>query len=592
MSKKSDQMKRGMLARAMQGLLALCVWGVIFAGPVLADPLDEYVREFEAFVRAGDPTESARANGLPPSEWRSVAPDHIEERATQAAALLAKVQATSTERLIDQAILVQLLQSNIDRAAHDLARVPFTGDWGYHAEPVFAAMQTRIQSIQEAEAWIARLNDVSRFFDENEANMRRGIATNWTSHAHPLDTMREQVAQQAGNTIEKSPFYLPFESLGTAIDPSDAEDIRARGRESAARALSAYVQLLTFIDNEYAPTVRARPGIASLSGGREAYLAAVRHHTAGAGFSPEDIHALGKSEVVRIRSEMDKVIQKSGFEGSFSDYLQYLRTNPDFYAKTPDELLERASAISKRLDAILPQYFKTLPRLTYGVSPVPASIAPGYTTGRYLQGDAATGRAGVYLVNTYALDQRPLYELPALSAHEAVPGHHLQIALAQEMTSQPRFRQEYYATAFGEGWGLYAERIAGEAGLYETPAEQFGALSYEMWRACRLVADTGLHWYGWSREEAEACFFDNTALAPLNIKTEVTRYIGWPAQATAYKVGELKIRKLREYAEQALGERFDIRDFHDSVLEEGAVPLNMLEKQVEAHVAAQLSLAP
>ena len=321
------------------------------------------------------------------------------------------------------------------------------------------------------------------------------------------------------------------------------------------------------------------------------YAALVETHTAGAGYSAEEIHAIGLEEVARIRAAMEGIIEETGFDGSFADFLVFLRTDPQFYAQTDGELMAAAKEISGRLDAILPLYFNRLPRLGYTVDPVPASIAPGYTSGRYMSGDPAEGRKGAYLVNTYALDQRPLYELPALSAHEAVPGHHLQIALAQEMEGQPRFRQNYYATAFGEGWGLYAEWIASEAGLMQTPYEEFGALSMEMWRACRLVSDTGLHWYGWSREEAEACFIENTALSPLNIQTEVTRYIGWPGQATAYKIGELKIRALRADAEAALGGAFDIRAFHDVVLGEGAVPMDVLQMQVKDWVAAQAGQA-
>jgi len=284
---------------------------------------------------------------------------------------------------------------------------------------------------------------------------------------------------------------------------------------------------------------------------------------------------------------MEKIIAEVGFEGSFAEFLAFLRTDPQFYAKTPEELLSVAAVLSKQLDAALPRFFGKLPRLPYGVSPVPAEIAPGYTTARYSGGDAQNGRAGTYLVNTYRLDQRPLYEMPALTAHEAVPGHHLQIALAQELENVPEFRRSYYATAFGEGWGLYAERIAGEAGLFTTPYERFGALSYEMWRACRLVADTGMHWYGWTREQGEACFRENSALAELNIKTEVTRYIGWPCQALGYKIGEITLRELRAEAEAALGEDFDIRAFHDLVLEEGAMPLSLLEGRVRAWVSKQ-----
>ncbi|MEL6569269.1 MAG: DUF885 domain-containing protein, partial [Pseudomonadota bacterium] len=298
------------------------------------------------------------------------------------------------------------------------------------------------------------------------------------------------------------------------------------------------------------------------------------------------------NEVARIREEMKAIIEEVGFAGDFDGFLRFLREDSRFYARTPQDLLEKASTISKRLDASLPQFFGRLPRLPYGVSPVPASIAPGYTTGRYAQGDPETGRSGTYLVNTFRLDQRPLYELPALTAHEAVPGHHLQIALAQEMRDVPDFRRSFYATAFGEGWALYAEKLAGEAGIYTTPYERFGALSYEMWRACRLVADTGLHWYGWSREQAEACFIENTALSPLNIETEVTRYIGWPGQAVAYKVGELKILELRREAENALGADFDLRAFHDHLLGKGSMPLSTLQARMRQWVEDQKAVLP
>jgi uncharacterized protein (DUF885 family) len=285
---------------------------------------------------------------------------------------------------------------------------------------------------------------------------------------------------------------------------------------------------------------------------------------------------------------MQGVLEELAFEGSLEEFFLYLREAPQFYAKTPEELLEKAAEMSKRLDGLLPAYFGLLPRLTYRVAPVPDEIAPGYTTGRYGPGDSDRGIAGTYFVNTYALDQRPLYELPALTAHEAVPGHHLQIALASELENLPEFRRSYYVTAFGEGWGLYAEKLAGEAGFYRTPYERFGQLSYEMWRACRLVADTGLHLYGWSRKEAAACFEDNSALSPLNIETEVTRYIGYAGQAVAYKLGELAILKIREDARTALGEAFDIRSFHDHLLGAGTMPLDALETRMKIWVQDQL----
>jgi len=500
--------------------------------------------------------------------------------------LLEEIEATETERTVDAAILKRLLHDEILSADMDLGRIPFTGDWGFHAEPIFAAMRLRIKDEADAAAWVQRLDDVPRYFAENRVNMARGITTGWTSYKDPLATTREQIEAQIIDDPSKSELYAPLRALPDTIPPETAARLRAEGLAATARAIQAYRDTARFIDLTYAPAARTEAGIANLPHGKEVYAAEVELHTAGAGYSPEEIHQIGLDEVARIRGEMDKVIAETGFKGSFAEFQAFLRTDPQFYAKTDAELMHKAKEITGRIDYILPTLFGHLPKLGYTVDPVPLSIAPGYTTGRYVQGDPGEGRMGSYLVNTYALEQRPLYELPALSAHESVPGHHLQIALAQEMEGQPRFRQEYYATAFGEGWGLYAERIAGEAGIYKTPYERFGALSMEMWRACRLVADTGLHWYGWTREEAEACFFENSALAPLNIKTEVTRYIGWPGQATAYKIGQLKISALRAEAEAALGDKFDIRAFHDVVLGQGAVPLDVLDAQVKAWIAS------
>ncbi|MEL7540697.1 MAG: DUF885 domain-containing protein, partial [Pseudomonadota bacterium] len=508
---------------------------------------------------------------------------YVRARAQSASQMLAAIDALgyATEGP-EVPILRHLLTAHINAHEYDSARVPFTGDWGFFAAPAFTAMRTRLNTRAKAEAWIDRLNDLPRYFEQHTENMRRGIATGWTQHGDPLNTSIAQIRAQIIEDPSESPLFLPFESL-TASELSEADILllKNEGRTAVQNAIEAYAELLEFMETEYVQAARPAPGLASLAGGREAYAIAVAFHTAGAGYSPEEIHQLGQMEVARIRAEMDTAIEELAYEGSFEEFIAFLRNDPQFYAETPEQLLEKASEMSKRLDAILPRYFKTLPRLPYGVEAVPAAIAPGYTTGRYSGGDAEKGIAGTYLVNTYALDQRPLYELPALSAHEAVPGHHLQIALAQELQDVPEFRKSYYATAFGEGWGLYAEKLAGEAGFYRTPYERFGQLSYEMWRACRLVADTGLHHYSWSRKEAEACFKENTALAPLNIQTEVTRYIGWPGQATAYKVGELKILDLRARAKEAMGEAFDIREFHDVVLGAGAMPLDALDQRVQ-----------
>lgn len=555
-----------------------------------AETLNALIEQYETFNREGDPDESARMQGTDARVWPTVTPDYVEERAAQAEAMLTALNALEPQPGgPEAAILRHLLQASIDAHAYDTARIPFTGDWGFFAAPAFTAMRTRLTTREAAEAWIDRVNDLPRFFEDHTENMRRGIDTGWTQHGDPLATSIAQIRAQVLEDPTESTLYLPFESLDASeLSELDILTLRNQGKTAVQRAIQAYDKLLRFMEEEYVPAARIAPGLVTLEGGQQAYAIAVSFHTAGAGYTPEEIHTLGQSEVARIRAEMEQIIAEVEFEGSFAEFISFLRTDPQFYAETPEELLEKASEMSKRLDALLPRYFATLPRLPYGVQAVPASIAPGYTTGRYSSGDADKGIAGTYLVNTYALDQRPLYELPALSAHEAVPGHHLQIALAQELRDVPEFRKSYYATAFGEGWGLYAEKLAGEAGFYRTPYERFGQLSYEMWRACRLVADTGLHHFGWSRAEAEACFNENTALAPLNIQTEVTRYIGWPGQATAYKVGELKILELRAKAKSALGERFDIRAFHDTILGAGAMPLDALVQRIDLWIAEGL----
>ena len=571
----------------MKLFLCIVLWAL--TAPIgWADPIDPLIEEYEAYVSASSPAQASKRADAPPSAWPDVSQTSISQRASAARDLLLRLNHVETERVIDRAILQRLLMADLVDADFDTARVPFTGDWGFYSEPTFTAMRLRIRNEADADAWIARLLDTQRYFDQNIENMRRGIDTGWTAHADPLATMRDQIQQQIVEDPTESGLYAPFLGLPASIPDETAERLQADGLEAVQAAIDAYATILAFIEEDYASATRVDAGIANEPDGRDYYSRLVEIHTAGAGYSPEEIHSIGVAEVARIRDEMDTIIAELAFDGSFEQFIAFLRTDPQFYAGSAEELMAAARDVSGRLNAMLPVYFGRLPILSFNVRPVPASIAPGFTTGRYAQGDPQKGQPGTYLVNTYALDQRPLYELPALSAHEAVPGHHLQITLAQEMRRRPRFRQDYYATAFGEGWGLYAERLAGEGGIYRTPYERFGALSMEMWRACRLVADTGLHWYGWTRAEAETCFIENSALSELNIKTEVTRYIGWPGQATAYKIGELKILELRERAQRKLGSAFDLRRFHDMLLAEGAVPLDVLEWRVDTWIAGQL----
>ena len=549
------------------------------------DSLDEVIREYDALLLTFNPAEAADRRGQLASAWPDASPDGIAKRATRARDLRHRLRALPQSAEPDTAILDELLTGLIEFDELNERFIPFTGDSGFHAAPTYSISRARISSAADAYALINRLNTLGFYFDQHIENMREGQRQGIAAHADPLATVMAQVSEQIVARPQDSPLIAPFERLPNTISPYQANDIRRKAREATMNAVDAYRRLDIFFRTEY--RARPQPGIVSLPGGRNTYAALVRRHTTRPDLTAENIHNIGLGEVARIRREMERVIAETGFEGSFSEFLDYLRTDPKFYAETPEDLLAKASEISKRLDATLPRYFGKLPRLTYGVSPVPAEIAPGYTTGRYSSGDLQRGIPGTYLVNTYALDQRPLYELPALSAHEAVPGHHLQISLAQELEGVSDFRRSYYATAFGEGWGLYAEYLAGEAGIYQTPYERFGALSYEMWRACRLVADTGLHWYGWSRNDAERCFVENSALAPLNIKTEVTRYIGWPGQALGYKIGEITIRDLRKEAKSRLGEAFDVRAFHDVILSEGAVPLPVLERNVRSWIARQ-----
>ena len=352
--------------------------------------------------------------------------------------------------------------------------------------------------------------------------------------------------------------------------------------------LPSFQKIKAFFEKEYIPNTRTSLGISETPNGKDFYQNRINYFTTSTEYTATSIHQLGLQEVARIKSAMEKIIQDLKYEGDFDSFLQYLRTDEQFYAKTGDELLKHARDIAKRIDAQLPKYFKTLPRRTYGVIKVPDAIAPKYTSGRYSPPSKET-EPGNYLVNTYNLSSRPLYVIPALTAHEAVPGHHLQVSLNLELgDSIPAFRRQLYLSAYGEGWGLYSEYLADEMGIYTTPYEKFGKLTYEMWRACRLVVDTGIHAFGWSREQVVDYMKANTALSIHEINTETDRYIGWPAQALSYKIGEIKIRELRALAEDSLKDKFDIRTFHALILEQGTVTLPILERRIKAYITAKL----
>jgi uncharacterized protein (DUF885 family) len=495
---------------------------------------------------------------------------------------------TQNERL-DYDLLGFVLSLNARVAPFDEARIPFQNDSGFFNELLYVVRQTQFDSAADYRDYAARLTKLPAYFSAHKSNMRRGIETEYTASADIMPGIIDVVRRLAEAPVADHPLFEPFTRIPEDIPATSRQSLKALGEAAVTTSvIPAYQTLLAFLEEEYAPAARTEPGVGTTEQGRDYYRALVRNYTT-LDLSPDEVHALGQSEVARIRSEMDEAMREAEFTGTFAEFLEFLRTDPQFYAKTEEELLMRAAWLAKRLDGQMPAFFKTLPRLPYGVIKVPDEIAPNYTTGRYWGGSPENRRAGNYVVNTYDLSQRPLYELPALTAHEGVPGHHHQIALGQELNAtrpdMPEFRRSLYPTAFGEGWGLYAEKLAAEMGLYQTPYERFGQLSYEMWRACRLVVDTGMHWLGWSREQAESCFLENSALSRSNIRTEVDRYISWPGQALAYKVGELKIIELRDRAEAALGDKFDIGEFHDAVLMQGGVPLSQLERQIDQYIA-------
>lgn len=554
------------------------------------DSLSLLISDFEANELAGDIFRRGQegdrdAQRLLPdvsADSQAAGQATLDAFAARHAALAA--QTLSEEDRLNYDLLGFVLTQRQRLSPFDTSRIPFQNDSGFFNTLPFVVRQTTFETAEDYENYAARLTRLPRYFAQHKDNMRRGVETGFVAGADVLPGILEIVDNFAASSATSHTLYAPFKDMPEDMAEADQKRLRALGKAAIETSvLPAYKDLAKFFRNEYQPAARQTAGLGNSQAEREYYRALTRYFTT-LDISPDEVHAIGQREVARIRAEMEVAMGEAKFEGTFAEFLDFLRTDPQFYAKTRKELLMHASYLAKKIDGKMPEYFATLPRLSYGVIPVPREIEKSYTTGRYFSGNPDRGQAGNYVVNTYNLNQRPLYNLPALTAHEGVPGHHMQIAIGQELTDLPKFRQNLYPNAFGEGWGLYAEKLAGEMGLYETPYERFGQLSYEMWRACRLVVDTGLHWMGYTREQAEQCFLENSALAPHNIKTEVERYMSWPGQALAYKIGELKIVELRERAEAGLGADFDIRRFHDAVLENGGIPLDILEAQIDRFI--------
>lgn len=455
--------------------------------------------------------------------------------------------------------------------------MPFNSDSSFWSDLGFMTRRP-LRTRSDAEGYIARLNDVPRYFVEQTANMRAGLKRGFSVPRAVLGGRDVSIAALADlEDPRQSEFFKPLGNLPASMSTEEQEQLReAASKAIAEQVIPAYQQLLTFFRDEYVPRARKTLAAEAMPNGKAWYRQQIREYTT-LDLTPEAIHKIGLAEVSRIHAQMQDTMREAKFDGDFPAFLAFLRSDPQFYAKTPEELLMRAAWIAKRVDAKLSQYFGLLPRGRFGIEPVPADIAPFWTAGR--------GGANTYWLNTYDLPSRPLYNLPALTLHESAPGHSFQLSLAEEQTGLPAFRRNSYISAYGEGWGLYTEKLGQEMGIYTTPYEEFGRLTYEMWRAARLVIDTGIHHKHWTRDRALAYLRDHTALSEHEVTTEVDRYISWPAQALSYKLGEIKIVELRAEAERELGADFDLRAFHDAVLAQGSVTLPVLETQIRQFIS-------
>ncbi|MEH6407273.1 MAG: DUF885 domain-containing protein [Leeuwenhoekiella sp.] len=484
---------------------------------------------------------------------------------------------------ISLALLKYKLQENVDFYTYKMYLNPIQADQGFHLNLNYRIHP--LTSYSSAVDYLKMLKAIPYFTNSQITLIEQGLQEGISQPKIIFEGYESTYDTHIVADAESSPFYVPFKNLPGSISQERKDSLLTAAREVITDSVvPSFKKIKAFFETEYIPNTRDAIGVSAQPGGAAFYQNRIDYYTTSKEYTAQKIHNIGLSEVARIHKEMEKIIAEVGFSGSFADFFQFLRTDPQFYETSGRDLLKDARDIAKRIDAELPHFFSTLPRKTYGVKKVPDAIAPKYTGGRY-SGSGSSSEPGWYLVNTYKLDSRTLYTLPALTAHEAVPGHHLQISLNQELgDSLPDFRKNFYLSAYGEGWGLYSEYLADEMGIYTTPYEKFGQLTYEMWRACRLVVDTGIHAFGWTRDQVINYMSKNTALSIHEINTETDRYIGWPGQAISYKIGELKIRELRKLAEEKLGEKFDIREFHEVVLGQGTVTLPILEELVKEYI--------
>jgi uncharacterized protein (DUF885 family) len=569
---------------------------LVCAAPAAATPSNDFAKLLDdhyAWLLSESPT---YATALGVRDYDTKVEDlslaAADRRAKQAVAFLARLDripetGLSASERTSQAILRRSLQETVEANRFGQRTMLFTTYAGWHQNFAGMASTLPFRTRADFESYLTRLEQYPRMNDEALKITADAARGGYVLPCSVLGNFEKSITGVISEDPTKSRFYEPFAGARPA-DVSDADwrALQARAQRIIREVLNpAYAKHAQFYRTGYAPQCARSDSISAQPGGRDYYAFRVRQETT-TDLTPDAIHALGLEEIKRINGEMEAVAKQAGF-ASRGAFIQDLRTNPQHYARTPEELLRASARVAKTIDGKMPGLFRTLPRLSYGIREIPAETAEGTTTAYYGPGAPESGIAGTYYVNTSKLDQRPFWEIPALTLHEAVPGHHHQIALQQELDLPPFRRNFTFFTAFTEGWGLYAESLGEEMGLYDTPAKKMGQLSYQAWRAARLVVDTGIHAKGWDKARAVAFMRENTALSEANIDAEVNRYISWPGQALGYKIGELKIRELRARAEQALGAKFDLRRFHDAVLLQGSVPLNVLEAQIDAWISAE-----
>ncbi len=515
--------------------------------------------------------------------------EHYKSEAEVAQSYLDRLEAINGTGLketnqISLALLKFKLQDKIDFYAFERYLNPLLSDSGFHSSLNYNVRP--LANYEQTKEYLNKLNAIPEFVDQHFVNLREGLEKGVSQPRVIFEGYESTYDDHIVENFEESYFYSPFQKLPESLTGTQKDSVLAAAKEVIEKNVTPqFKRIKAFFEKEYLPKTRKTIGVSETPEGDTYYQNRINFYTTSTTYTADDIHQIGLGEVARIKSQMEQIIKELEFKGSFADFFQFLRTDQQFYAKTPKELLMFARDIAKRADEQLPRFFKTLPRKPYGVAPVPDAIAPKYTGGRYVGTDKNSTDPGYYWVNTYDLPSRTLYTIPALTVHEAVPGHHLQGSLNAELgDSIPQFRKDLYLSAYGEGWGLYTEFLAEEMGIYTTPYEHFGKLTYEMWRACRLVVDTGIHAKGWTREQVVDFMSSNTALSLHEINTETDRYISWPGQALSYKIGELKIRELRKRAEAELEADFDIREFHEIILEQGTVTLSILEERINNYI--------